>query len=147
MPDSPRLVTEFEETSRAAGRIRRAVRVSGNTAFVKDHEFVGSHSQVEIVKATGAVGGERMSAGSQTETYDSPPIQASPTCPKKWLTTAEAAEYLSIEPRTLSLWARQGKVKSHLLSGTLRQTRRFLVSDLDDMLTTPSAASETRRTQ
>ena len=98
---------------------------------------------MEIVKATGAVGGERMSEAPQMERHDAPPVQASAT--KKWLTTAEAAEYLSIEPRTLSLWARQGKVKSYLLSGTLRQTRRFLVSDLDDMLTTPSVAPMNRR--
>jgi len=141
MSDSPRLLTEFEETSRAAGN--SVIRVSGNTAFGKDHEFIGSHSQVEIVKATGAVGGERKNAAPQTESHDAPPVQTSAT--KKWLTTAEAAEYLSIEPRTLSLWARQGKVKSYLLSGTLRQTRRFLVSDLDDMLTTPSVAPMNRR--
>jgi excisionase family DNA binding protein len=145
MSGYPRLVTEFEETVRVAGD--SAVRVSGNTASGKEHEFVGSHSQMGIVKAMGAAGGERMSAAPQTERHDAPPVQASATCVKKWLTTTEAAEYLSIEPRTLSLWARQGKVKSYLLSGTLRQTRRFLVSDLDDMLTTPSADSETRRTQ
>jgi excisionase family DNA binding protein len=141
MSDSPQLVTELEKTSRAAGN--SAIRVSGNTAFGKDHEFVGSHSQVEIVQATAAGGGERMSTMPQTERRDVPRVQASAT--KKWLTTAEAAEYLSIEPRTLSLWARQGKVKSYLLSGTLRRTRRFLVSDLDDMLTTPSVAPMNRR--
>jgi len=130
-----------KETPCAAGY--SAIQVSGTFAFGKDHEFVWSHSQVEIVKATGAVDGERMRAAPQTERPDALPVQASAT--KKWLTTTEAAEYLSIEPRTLSLWARQGKVKSYLLSGTLRQTRRFLVSDLDDMLTTPSVAPMNRR--
>jgi len=93
------------------------------------------------------VGVECMIAATQTERHDAPPIQASATCAKKWLTTAEAAEYLSIKPRTLSFWARQGKVKSYLLSGTLRQTRRFLVSDLDDMLATPSGALRNGGTQ
>jgi len=88
-----------------------------------------------------------MIAATQTERHDAPPVQAAATCAKKWLTTAEAATYLSIEPRTLSFWAREGKVKSYLLSGTLRQTRRFLVSDLDDMLTTPSGALRNGGTQ
>ena len=35
-----------------------------------------------------------------------------------WLTVAEAAQYLKIRVRTLLLWARQGKVKGYVLSGT-----------------------------
>ena len=54
-----------------------------------------------------------------------------------WLTSREAASYLRIEPRTLLLWARQGKVKGYTLSGTKRQTWRFLHSDLDATLTAP----------
>jgi len=54
-----------------------------------------------------------------------------------WLTSREAASYLRIEPRTLMLWARQGKIKGYTLSGTRRHVWRFLPSDLDAMLTRP----------
>jgi excisionase family DNA binding protein len=57
-----------------------------------------------------------------------------------WLTSREAASYLRVEPRTILLWAKQGKVKGYALSGTIRQTWRFLRADLDAMLTAPSAA-------
>jgi excisionase family DNA binding protein len=57
-----------------------------------------------------------------------------------WLTAKEAAEYLKVEPRTLLQWARQGKVKGHVLSGIHRQTWRFLRTDLDAMLLGPSIA-------
>ncbi len=30
-----------------------------------------------------------------------------------WLTAPEAAHYLSVEPRTLLMWARQGKVRGY----------------------------------
>jgi excisionase family DNA binding protein len=66
---------------------------------------------------------------------------------QKWLTAVEAARYLSVEPRTLSQWARSGKLRSYLLSGTLRQTRRFLISDLDAMLLAPSVAPSNGRIQ
>ncbi len=61
-----------------------------------------------------------------------------------WLTGQEAASYLKIEPRTLLMWARQGNVKGYILSGTRRQTWRFLHSDLDAMLTGPSVALKRR---
>src|SRR5713226_5228364 len=65
-----------------------------------------------------------------------------------WLTAAEAARYLKIEPRTLLMWARQGKVRGYVLSGTRRQTWRFLHADLDAMLLGPSVAlNEKGRTQ
>jgi len=38
----------------------------------------------------------------------------------KWLTAREAASYLKVEPRTLLLWARQGRIKGYVLSGTER---------------------------
>lgn len=63
-----------------------------------------------------------------------------------WLTATEAASYLKVEPRTLLAWARLGRVRGHVLSGTLRQTWRFLYSDLDAMLSSPSVA-ELRRVQ
>ena len=80
-------------------------------------------------------------------TEDAAPPQASAYFGQKWLTAAEAARYLSVEPRTLSQWARQGKLRSYLLSGTLRQTRRFLITDLDAMLLAPSVAPTNGRIQ
>ena len=64
-----------------------------------------------------------------------------------WLTASEAAEYLKVEPRSLLLWARQGKVKGFTLSGTRRHVWRFRQLDLDGMLTAPSVALTNRRTQ
>ena len=69
-------------------------------------------------------------------------FESSGTSPtnSNWLTAKEAAQYLRVEPRTVLMWARQGKVKGYILSGTLRQTWRFLHSDLDGMLHGPSVA-------
>lgn len=64
-----------------------------------------------------------------------------------WLTAKEAAAHLRIEPRTLLQWARQGKVKGYVLSGSERITWRFLQVDLDATMVLPSVVSETRRTQ
>ena len=64
-----------------------------------------------------------------------------------WLTSREAASYLKVEARTILMWARQGKVKGYVLSGTRRQTWRFLHTDLDAMLTGPSVALTKRRIQ
>jgi excisionase family DNA binding protein len=61
----------------------------------------------------------------------------------EWLTATEAASYLRIEPRTLLLWARQGKVNGYVLSGTQRITWRFLRSDLDAKLLAPAVLSPT----
>jgi hypothetical protein len=61
-----------------------------------------------------------------------------------WLTASEAAQYLKVEPRTLMLWARQGKVKGFTLSGTRRHVWRFQRGDLDAMLTSPSVATNGR---
>jgi excisionase family DNA binding protein len=55
-----------------------------------------------------------------------------------WLTSDEAARYLKIEPRTLLLWARQGKVKGYCLSGLARHTWRFRQEDLDSIMALPS---------
>jgi excisionase family DNA binding protein len=56
-----------------------------------------------------------------------------------WLTAQEAAEYLKIRPRTLLLWARQGKIPAHRLSGIQRCIYRFLRRELDLMLGMSSA--------
>ena len=52
----------------------------------------------------------------------------------KWLTGREAAAYLRVNHRTLLLWARQGKIPAHRLSGIRRCVWRFLRPELDAML-------------
>jgi excisionase family DNA binding protein len=59
----------------------------------------------------------------------------------EWLTASEAAHHLKVKPRTLLLWARQGKVPAHRLSGVRRCVWRFLRSELDAMLTPSSAGA------
>ena len=61
-----------------------------------------------------------------------------------WLTVKEAAQYLSVKPRTLAQWARQGTIKGYVLSGTERVTWRFLRSDLDAKLLPPTVALNRR---
>ncbi len=51
-----------------------------------------------------------------------------------WITAAEAAKYLAVKPRTLLLWARQGKIPGHALSGVKRRVWRFRKIDLDAMV-------------
>jgi hypothetical protein len=51
--------------------------------------------------------------------------------PSTWLSAAEAAAYLNFKVRTIHLWAKQAKLKGHVLSGTQRGVWRFLRSDLD----------------
>ena len=58
----------------------------------------------------------------------------------QWLTANEAAAYLKVQPRTILKWAKEGSVPAHRLSGCKRVTWRFLKSELDDMLSPPSAA-------
>jgi excisionase family DNA binding protein len=58
-----------------------------------------------------------------------------------WLTANEAAAYLKVRPRTLLLWARQGKIPAHRLSGIRRCVWRFLRAELDAMLGASSADS------
>ena len=64
-----------------------------------------------------------------------------------WLTALEAAQYLRVEPRTLLMWARQGKVKGYVLSGTQRVTWRFRAEDLDATMSPPSVALKNGRVQ
>lgn len=56
----------------------------------------------------------------------------------EWLTAAEAAQHLKIKVRTLLLWARQGKVKGYVLSGTQRHVWRFHREDLDAAFLQPA---------
>ena len=55
--------------------------------------------------------------------------------PTPWITTAEAAAYLRVKPRTLLLWVRQGKITAYPLSGVQRRVWRFRCEDLDSSLT------------
>jgi len=64
-----------------------------------------------------------------------------------WLTASEAAQYLRVEPRTLLMWARQGKVRGYVLSGTKRVTWRFRPEDLDATMSPPSVALRNGRIQ
>jgi len=63
-----------------------------------------------------------------------------PQIQSNWMTAGEAAAYLSIKPATLLLWARQGKVRGSILSGTHRHVWRFTPAALDAMLSSPSIA-------
>ena len=65
----------------------------------------------------------------------------------EWLTLEEAAAHLKVARRTLAAWARQGKVRGYLLSGTIRHVWRFRREDLDAMLLASSAGSADRRQQ
>lgn len=65
-----------------------------------------------------------------TRAFDPVPSPLS-TQPINWFTASEAAKYLKVAARTLLAWARQGKVKGHVLSGIQRQTWRFRQADLD----------------
>ena len=65
----------------------------------------------------------------------------------EWLTAKEAAEYLKVRPRTLLLWARQGKIPAHRLSGIRRRIYRFLRRELDLMLGVSSAEPADGRQQ
>jgi excisionase family DNA binding protein len=58
----------------------------------------------------------------------------------EWLTANEAAQHLRVEARTLLMWARQGKIKGYILSGTRRITWRFLRCDLDATMQLPTVA-------
>ncbi len=61
----------------------------------------------------------------------SQPAQA---MPHRWLTATEAAEYLGINPRTILLWARQGRIRAYVLSGMKRHMWRFSLTDLEDFV-------------
>lgn len=66
---------------------------------------------------------------------------------EEWLTASEAAAHLKVKPRTILQWAKDGKIRGHVLSGTKRCTWRFLRSELDAILAAPSAALVNGRIQ
>jgi excisionase family DNA binding protein len=53
----------------------------------------------------------------------------------EWLTAREAALNLKVRPATFLLWARQGKIPAHRLSGIRRHVWRFKREELDAVLT------------
>jgi excisionase family DNA binding protein len=57
----------------------------------------------------------------------------------EWLTAKEAALHLKVRPATLLLWARQGKIPAHRLSGIRRCVWRFKREELDAALTDSQA--------
>jgi excisionase family DNA binding protein len=68
-------------------------------------------------------------------------VVGAPVGKTEWLTAKEAATYLKVRARTLLLWARQGKVPAHKLSGNQRCVWRFSRPELDAVLLTSSADS------
>jgi excisionase family DNA binding protein len=59
----------------------------------------------------------------------------------EWLTAREAAAHLKVAHRTILDWAKSGRIPAHCLSGTVRCTWRFRVTELDDaIMGAPSAA-------
>lgn len=71
-----------------------------------------------------------------------------PSMESIWMTAQEAASYLRVQPRTLLLWARLGRIKGYTLSGTQRHVWRFRTEDLDGaMMATPSIAQNERSIQ
>ena len=70
--------------------------------------------------------------------HSTPTVPDIMTTQSAWLTAGEAAQYLKVKTRTILMWARQGKVKGYVLSGTSRHVWRFQYSDLDAMLSGPA---------
>jgi excisionase family DNA binding protein len=70
---------------------------------------------------------------------ENPPLGGMTTA---WLTANEAAQYLKVKSRTVLKWAKEGRIPAHPLSGSKRVTWRFLKSELDAMLSLPSAARD-----
>lgn len=51
----------------------------------------------------------------------------------KWLTRAEAAQYLRVSPRTIDRWAKTGIITRHLVAGVARSSR-YLRKELEQMV-------------
>lgn len=52
-----------------------------------------------------------------------------------WLTVVEAAQYLSVQPKTIYNWINKGRIKVHKFHAAKNGGLRFLRKDLDDVLT------------
>lgn len=82
-----------------------------------------------------------MNEPAQTASAQCAPVAAIIT---PWLTSAEAAQYLKVEPRTILSWVRQGKLRGYSLSGTQRHVWRFRQVDLDATMESPAVLTEGR---
>jgi len=51
-----------------------------------------------------------------------------------WLTSAEAAAYLKVKPRTLLKWVREHAIRAYPVHGIKRHVWRFRREDLDAAL-------------
>jgi excisionase family DNA binding protein len=60
----------------------------------------------------------------------------------EWLTVKEVAQHLKVSPATILRLAKTGRIPGHRLTGSKRVTWRFLKSELDAMLSLPSAARD-----
>jgi excisionase family DNA binding protein len=49
----------------------------------------------------------------------------------EWLTTSQAAERLGVHPKTVTIWAREGRLRAYLTPGG---HRRFRAEDVDALL-------------
>jgi excisionase family DNA binding protein len=47
-----------------------------------------------------------------------------------FVSAAEVAKYLSLSPRTIAKMAREGRIPAHPVSGSVRRTWRFKLSEI-----------------
>jgi excisionase family DNA binding protein len=59
-------------------------------------------------------------------------MAAQETTPSPWLTKAEAAEYMRVDPRTIDRWAATGRLTKHRVAGV--QSVRFSRDELDRLV-------------
>jgi excisionase family DNA binding protein len=113
------------------------------TTNTKHEPLVDTQASVRLSLGGSSVNESRETAGADVASQQLNAEHLRPV----WLTATEAAQYLSVEPRTVLLWTRQGKLRGFKLSGTKRHLWRFRHCDLDAMLTGPSVALRTKGAQ
>ena len=59
-------------------------------------------------------------------------MAAQEVAPSPWLTKAEAAAYMRVEPRTIDRWVRAGRLTRHKVEGL--QSVRFARGELDALV-------------
>lgn len=52
--------------------------------------------------------------------------------PKRWMTRAEAAQYMGVTEHTIDNWRRQGKLTKHTIKGL--QSVRYALEELDALV-------------
>lgn len=65
--------------------------------------------------------------------------------PHRWLNAREAALFLGIKPRTVLLWARQGRIPAVALAGTQRRLWRFSLAALEAFIANGSPVISSRQ--